>query len=458
MRLEAANLLLARELELERAAAEQLRADGAHATDLASSAAAERKVLLKQLSEAGKSTKREEKAVREELGALKEKYAASDAERRELEEAAKGRVKALRALQDDVAKQAKALAAERVEKQQLEARLAHGKGEIGALESRLGRANRDVRGKEAALRELRARFDGARAAEGKEADERSRLDERCKALGGELARKERTIGELKAKVEQREAALLTEQSAVEQRAAVVAAEPLKRSIAARDAQLRSNRVKLDASAAELAAAREEADALRAELGKREARSKRQIESSAASLTAQLTRCRADEAELKLLLHRLAHALEHGVGRPGEDLQVTQLARSFLQLTPEELGIVDPSAPMADGEAPPVEPSHQQGLLQSALAEPLDCRAVFTVFTRLLQQRAEVDAATQRGANELVRLDGALCDYDALLKQIKSQVITEKAEAEVAIAQRDGTIQQLKARLASERLKAADWRD
>ena len=103
----------------------------------------------------------------------------------------------------------------------------------------------------------------------------------------------------------------------------------------------------------------------------------------------------------------------------------------------------------------------QNLLSAALNDPVDSIAAFNVFSRLLQQRASASAAAataaaaaeaaaktdKQNAVELA-LHKAEVTFDAnkMVKEIKSQIVNEKAEAEVAIALRDRIIGQLRSRL------------
>ena len=72
-----------------------------------------------------------------------------EAERRELEEAARSRLKSLKALQEDAARAIKALHAERAEKTQLESRLAHSIAEVGSHKSAVSRLTKEVAAKHA---------------------------------------------------------------------------------------------------------------------------------------------------------------------------------------------------------------------------------------------------------------------------------------------------------------------
>ena len=84
------------------------------------------------------------------------------------------------------------------------------------------------------------------------------------------------------------------------------------------------------------------------------------------------------------------------------------------------------------------------VLTTALSEPLDAQAAFTIFSRLVQQLPPSGAVQQRGTDEAVQQ--ALHEYDAKLRQIRSQVVTEKADYEVKLAQRDRVIAGLRVRL------------
>ena len=84
------------------------------------------------------------------------------------------------------------------------------------------------------------------------------------------------------------------------------------------------------------------------------------------------------------------------------------------------------------------------VLTTALSEPLDAQAAFTIFSRLVQQLPPSGAAQQRGTDEAVQQ--ALHEYEAMLRQIRSQVVTEKADYEVKLAQRDRVIAGLRVRL------------
>ena len=62
----------------------------------------------------------------------------------------------------------------------------------------------------------------------------------------------------------------------------------------------------------------------------------------------------------------------------------------------------------------------------------------------MQQLPPSGAAQQRGTDEAVQQ--ALHEYEAMLRQIRSQVVTEKADYEVKLAQRDRVIAGLRVRL------------
>ena len=95
------------------------------------------------------------------------------------------------------------------------------------------------------------------------------------------------------------------------------------------------------------------------------------------------------------------------------------------------------------------------MLRAALASPLDGPTAFEVFSRLLQQRgaAQAAAAEEAAMARIVReggggaaLDGGSMDVSGMIASIRGQVVHEKAESEVAIAQRDRVIHQLRAKL------------
>ena len=303
-------------------------------------------------------------------------------------------------------------------------------------------------------------------------------------------------------VDQLEGSLLSEKSAVEERAAQSAAEPLKRALERKETALRSMKLKLEVVQAELSGSRAELEGAKAEVAKREARARKQSEAAHAALGVQLDRAHADRDELRLLLHRIAHALEQTrtsreateaagqrravaggttgssalreLGELGgdlelaanEDMQVSALAHSLLQLSPEQLGLrprTEIGGEIVSGQggasenAPPqllltsaadvaaaTSTSRHQKQLRTALSEPLDAQAAFTIFSRLVQQLPPSGAAQQRGTDEAVQQ--ALHEYEAMLRQIRSQVVTEKADYEVKLAQRDRVIAGLRVRL------------
>ena len=90
---------------------------------------------------------------------------------------------------------------------------------------------------------------------------------------------------------------------------------------------------------------------------------------------------------------------------------------------------------------------------------MNTTAAFGVFSRLLQRRAAgmagtaaaADAAQRSGALEspLSKLEASI-DLSQKLKTLKAQLVQEKAESEVAIAQRERVIQQLRGQLGSAR--------
>jgi hypothetical protein len=387
------------------------------------------------------------------------------------------------------------------------------------LESKVARLTREMRSKDAQARECKARLEEKRSSMESDEQERAKLDERLRALSAELARKDRHLSELKQRVEQREASLISETSAVEQRAAQSAAEPLKRQVERKEAALRASRGKIDSLTTELGACKVEvANAVASGL-KREARARRQVELKAEAdtlhLSTQLKQAGEAKGELRLLLHRLAHALESDLAGPGghqggipasagtvtgtsgtagsapvgsptkaitereaatptkdeETARVRALAHSLLQLSPEQLGLSPVKADIGGGDAPPPsgatteEPhssSHVQQLLRAALSDPIDTAAAFDVFSRVLQERAAAQAQAleavaeqhkqqleqqqQQSSEQLSRL-GAMGDVSVKLRHIKEQMLKEKGEAEVSLAQRDRLIAGLRAQLA-----------
>ena len=306
-------------------------------------------------------------------------------------------------------------------------------------------------------------------------------------------------------MDQLEGSLLSEKSAVEERAAQSAAEPLKRCLERKETALRSMKLKLEAVQAELSGSRAELEGAKAEVTKREVRARKQSETALAALSVQLDRAHTDRDELRLLIHQIAHAIEQKrtsrgaaeaagqrravagamgssalreLGEVGgdlelaasEDMQVSALAHSLLQLSPEQLGLrprTEIGGEMVSGQggvsenAPPqlrltsagdvtaatsavLSTSRHQKQLRTALSEPIDAQAAFTIFSRLLQQLSPSGAAQQRGTDEAVQQ--ALQEYEAMLRQIRSQVVTEKADYEVKLAQRDRVIAGLRVRL------------
>ena len=102
---------------------------------------------------------------------------------------------------------------------------------------------------------------------------------------------------------------------------------------------------------------------------------------------------------------------------------------------------------------PSAPSHHQRQLKAALCDPIDSSAAFGVFARLLQQRAQAArqaaAEERQGAQELSKLEASF-ELSAKLKRLKSQLVQEKAESEVAIAQRERVIRGLRSQLDAAR--------
>ena len=161
----------------------------------------------------------------------------------------------------------------------------------------------------------------------------------------------------------------------------------------------------------------------------------------------------------------------------EDGRVRALAHSLLQLSPEELGLSPKKADIGSGsaagtahdnadagctalaplftslEGAPSAPSHHQRQLKAALCDPIDSSAAFGVFARLLQQRAQAArqaaAEERQGAQELSKLEASF-ELSAKLKRLKSQLVQEKAESEVAIAQRERVIRGLRSQLDAAR--------
>ena len=378
----------------------------------------------KALADAQKSTRKDEKArvkaaasasevTHKELSALRAANATLQSERSELEDAARGKARALKHLQEESGRINKLMASERHERHAMESRLAHATGEVASLESKVQRLARDSRSAESAAKEARSRLEERRTAAASDAEEKLKLEDRVKSLASELARKERLVSELKAKVEQREAAMLAEHTAVESRAAELAAMPLRKALERKSEAVKALKGKVDSTTSELNVARSEIEKLRDENGKREARQRRALEVKAESgviqLTAQLERAGTDREELRMLLHRLAHALEHDLAAPApttaqdkglsapaagggkagarprapsppllppggggigsvligsaaheEELAVRALAHSMLELSPEDLGLLStgeerpadkpPKAPLATSTA------------------------------------------------------------------------------------------------------------
>ena len=270
---------------------------------------------------------------------------------------------------------------------------------------------------------------------------------------------------------------------------------LKRCIERKETALRVARQKLESTQVALDACSAELEAARAEGTRRverEGKARRQAEGEQSALGTALDQAHGERDELRLLLHRVAEALEEAGGRPegggrglggsdegggrtegsgrrglrirhegggdgggggaggalsstattrlhmvagadgeaaggDEDLQVSALAQSLLQLSPEQLGLM-PRAEIgakattgseaagfggSSENAPPQQlalstdagASQHQKQLRTALSEPLDAQAAFTIFSRLLQQQGAPSqrAAPARAADELVRL-------------------------------------------------------
>eukprot|EP00965_Chrysotila_dentata_P164504 5431010-Pleurochrysis_carterae.AAC.1 len=97
-------------------------------------------------------------------------------------------------------------------------------------------------------------------------------------------------------------------------------------------------------------------------------------------------------------------------------------------------------------------SHPHCSLARALEEPLDTRAAFAILMRLVEERVETALSEQGG--ELRRMAETLGEYDLLLKRVRAQVLEENAAAELALAQRDAHIAQLRAAQAQQTVQHA----
>ena len=163
-------------------------------------------------------------------------------------------------------------------------------------------------------------------------------------------------------------------------------------------------------------------------------------------------------QVKLVVRRVASALEAGAAHPAEERQLAALSQQLLQLSPAELGL----APRADIGAPHLEaggPSAAGGtggtaaaapplrailsadlqLLETALSEPVDVHGAVTVLLRLVQRRLDAadEIATQRDRSAdvepLLQMSAALHES---VRGIREQVQFEQQKTATALAERE----------------------
>ena len=347
------------------------------------------------------------------------------------------------------------------------------------------------------VKELRQRLEASRAAERALQQVAAQAEERARGASADAKGKERLALELRARLEVGEASRSQVQEAAEQRTAEAVAEPMRRALERKEVALRSLRGRLERGeqqhASELAEAHQST-----------ARCRKQLEAAAQRAQLELTRrggtqeevhartpdpppalaqrpnraptvpqsrpertpnaaqngrgVRRPPPQVKLVVLRVANALEAGAAHPAEERQLAALSQQLLQLSPAELGL----APRADIGAPHLEaggPSAAGGtggtaaaalpqrailsadlqLLETALSEPVDVHGAVTVLLRLVQRRLDAadQIATQRDRSAdvepLLQMSAALHES---VRGIREQVQFEQQKTAAALAERE----------------------
>jgi hypothetical protein len=282
---------------------------------------------------------------------------------------------------------------------------------------------------------------------------RKRSEERGRAAAADAVRKEKLLIDAREKLDAAKAAQAkAEQQARDQ------LEPLRRSNEKKEAALRSLRAKHEATQQQLDKALETTAALEANMtrgrpgGGSTGAWSPQYASGLLSSDEALSTLKIGQEQLRLVLQRVVRSLESGVANPDEERHVAMLSHSLLQLSPEELGLstrADIGTPTCSGAVrktdPPMNFSQEQEFLRQALAEPVDVDAAYELVMRLVQALVVAALAQQRVEAEqgqMLNTSFALADYEAMLQSIRQQVAVEKAESDMAIAERDVRITEL----------------
>ena len=308
------------------------------------------------------------------------------------------------------------------------------------------------RSKETLVKELRQRLEASRAAERALQQAAAQAEERARGASADAKGKERLALELRARLEVGEASRSQVQEAAEQRTAEAVAEPMRRSLERKEVALRSLRARLEKGEQQLAEREQQHASELAEAHQSTARGRKQLEAAAQRAQLEHTRGGGAQEEVKLVVRRVANALEAGAAHPAEERQLAALSQQLLQLSPAELGL----APRADIGAPHLEAGGTGGtaaaappqrailsadlqLLETALSEPVDVHGAVTVLLRLVQRRLDAadEIATQRDRSAdvepLLQMSAALHES---VRGIREQVQFEQQKTATVLAERE----------------------
>ena len=307
------------------------------------------------------------------------------------------------------------------------------------------------RSKETLVKELRQRLEASRTAERVLQQAAAQAEERARGASADAKGKERLALELRARLEVGEASRSQVQEAAEQRTAEAVAEPMRRALERKEAALRSLRARLERGEQQLAEREQRHACELAEVQQRDARGRKQLEAAAQRAQADLTRGCGAQEEVKLVVRRVANALEAGAAHPAEERQLAALSQQLLQLSPAELGLAPRAEIGAPQEAagsaaaggrggtaaaaPPRRAllSAELQLLETALSEPVDVHGAVTVLLRLVQRR--LDAATAADV-DLQLLTNSSYALQESVRGIREQVQVEQAQTATALAERE----------------------